>query len=81
MRFESKHEPLATMTTFVWRVIRHFTYGALIIAAALAIGMCGYHYFEGLDWRDAFLNASMILSNMGYVTQPNTVSARLFAAF
>ena len=34
--------------------------GILLIAAALVIGMLGYHGFERMSWTDSFLNASMI---------------------
>ena len=47
--------------------------------AALAIGMAGYHTIGGLDWMDAFLNASMILGGMGPVDPMATPDAKLFA--
>lgn len=41
--------------------------------------MAGYHYLEGLAWLDAFLNAAMILSGMGPLTQTQTVAGKIFA--
>ncbi len=36
-----------------------------MVVGSLLIGMAGYEYFEGLAWRDAFLNAAMLLGGMG----------------
>ena len=44
-------------------------------------GMAGYRYFEGMDWIDAFANASMILSGMGPLTPLQTAGGKLFAGF
>ncbi len=52
-----------------------------LIAAALSIGMLGYHVTEKMSWIDSFLNASMILSGMGPATSLTTVSGKLFAGF
>jgi hypothetical protein len=52
---------------------------AAILAASLAGGMAGYHYFAGLPWIDAFLNASMLLAGMGPVAELQSESAKLFA--
>jgi len=50
-----------------------------LIAASLFIGMVGYHILEGLNWIDAFLNASMLLGGMGPVNTPATFGGKLFA--
>ena len=52
-----------------------------LVLVSLAIGMAGYHGYEGLPWIDAFLNASMILSGMGPLLQPATTGGKLFAGF
>jgi len=51
---------------------------ALVLGSLLA-GMAGYSYFEGLAWRDAFLNAAMLLGGMGPVDAPRTDGGKLFA--
>lgn len=61
------------------RLLRTSVFGALILVAALFLGMCGYHYFEGLSWIDAFANASMILSGMGPLSPLTTYGGKLFA--
>jgi len=46
---------------------------------SLLLGMAGYAWFEGLAWRDAFLNAAMLLGGMGPVESPHTNGGKLFA--
>jgi hypothetical protein len=41
--------------------------------------MAGYACFEDLAWRDAFLNAAMLLGGMGPVESPQTDGGKLFA--
>jgi hypothetical protein len=53
----------------------------LIDAGSLAVGVVGYHVFEGLSWIDALLNASMILGGMGPVNAIHTTAGKLFASF
>ena len=50
-----------------------------VIALSLGVGMAGYHYFEGLDWIDAYLNAAMLLGGMGPVNPIRTTSGKVFA--
>lgn len=77
--FEHHSEPLAPTHRFVKRLIQCIAFGIMAILVALIIGMCGYHYFEGLNWIDSFLNAAMILSGMGPLDHPGTVGGKIFA--
>jgi hypothetical protein len=38
----------------------HGGLSAVLIVLSLAAGMWGFMHFEGLAWRDAFLNGSML---------------------
>jgi hypothetical protein len=51
----------------------------VVVLGSLAGGMAGYSYFEQLPWRDAFLNAAMLLGGMGPVESPATHGGKLFA--
>jgi hypothetical protein len=53
--------------------------GLALVVASLAVGMAGYHGFEGLSWLDSFVNASMILSGMGPLMSPVTTGGKVFA--
>lgn len=64
---------------FARRLVAHGALVAGLIAVSLAIGMAGYHAFEGLPWRDAFLNAAMLLGGMGPVDPIRTAAGKLFA--
>ena len=61
------------------RVLRHFLFALGLLAASLAAGMAGYMHYEGLAWRDAFLNAAMLLGGMGPVDRPITDGGALYA--
>jgi hypothetical protein len=64
---------------FLRRLLVHFLAAALLLAISLAFGMWGYEYFEGLSWRDAFLNTAMLLGGMGPVDPPKHDGGKLFA--
>ena len=78
---ERRQQPLVPLPTFLRRVARFVLLDLLIIFLALALGIAGYHYFEGLPWIDAALNAAMILGGMGPVNELHTRCGKLFASF
>lgn len=57
----------------------HFAVATALVLGSLLIGMAGYAHYEGLAWRDAFLNAAMLLGGMGPVEAPRTAGGKLFA--
>ena len=77
--YESRNDSLLPRAKFARRVAMHVTLAMGLLAGSLALGMAGYMYFEDLDWRDAFLNASMLLGGMGPVDPPQTNGGKLFA--
>jgi hypothetical protein len=80
-RLEHKTQPLASRRVFLARVWRNFVASFAIVAFSLVMGMFGYHYFADLPWLDGLMNAAMILTGMGPVDKPTTVSGKLFATF
>ncbi len=66
---------------FVGRMVRHAGAALVFILGSLAIGMWGYHGFEGLSWLDAFINAAMLLGGMGPIHIPASDPGKLFAGF
>lgn len=63
-----------------WRnMLRHTGISAGILALSLAVGMWGYEHYEHLKWRDAFLNAAMLLGGMGPVKTDLSEGGKLFA--
>jgi hypothetical protein len=79
--FEHRSSPLLPRQAFIRRMWRCALLGAGISVATLMVGMVGYHFLEGMDWVDAFANASMILAGMGPLGNLNTSAGKLFAGF
>ena len=79
MNYEGRLAPLATRAVFLRRVAGHFAVSVVLIVASVAGGMAGYEYFEKMGWRDAFLNAAMLLGGEGPVTTPASPGGKLFA--
>jgi hypothetical protein len=77
--YESKRHPPIPRRRFVRRLLRHLVTAVAVLAGSIALGMAGYEYFEHLPWRDAFLNAAMLLGGMGPVDTPRTDGGKLFA--
>ncbi|HEY5545099.1 MAG TPA: hypothetical protein VIK50_03520 [Gemmatimonadaceae bacterium] len=50
-----------------------------LVLVSLLIGMAGYMHYEQLPWRDAFVNAAMLLGGMGPVESPQTAGGKMFA--
>ena len=74
-----RHSPLPPRRIFYRRVLRNTSLAMALITASLFVGMLGYRGFEGMNWLDAFLNASMILSGMGPASPIQTPGGKIFA--
>ena len=78
-RFEKHHHRLLAWPAFLRRMLLSAAIGLVLVLFSLAIGMLGYHAYEGLGWLDSFLNAAMILSGMGPLWSPHSEAGKLFA--
>ncbi len=81
MIYEHYRQPLISRAAFFLRTLLHVGIAVGIVVASLAIGIVGYHVFEGLSLIDSTVNAAMILGGMGPVNQLYTNAGKLFAAF
>ena len=77
--FEHRHVPLLPRPMFLRRLANHFAIALAVLGVSLIVGMAGYEYFEELSWRDAFLNAAMLLGGEGPVESPQTPGGKVFA--
>ena len=77
--YESKVHPPIPPRLFARRVLLHTAIALAVLAFSLALGIVGYEYFEHLAWRDAFLNAAMLMGGMGPVDAPHTDGGKVFA--
>ena len=60
-------------------LIRNGTLVGGLVLGAVGLGAAGYHFFGGLPWLDAALNATMILTGMGPVNPMVTPGGKVFA--
>lgn len=81
MRYEKRHEPIASRQVLLRRLGRSFSVAAAIILSSLIIGMLGYHYLGELNWVDSILEAAMILGGMGPVATMHNDTVKIFASF
>jgi hypothetical protein len=80
MKFEHRHQPLASRHVFVRRLVRFIGYAVIFLSVSLSLGVLGYHYICGLSWVDAVLDASMILAGMGPVSAIPNDAGKYFAS-
>lgn len=78
--FEHRSKPLMPRSAFIRRLVIYICVALAIVLASLAIGIIGYHKFEGLSWIDATVNAAMILGGMGPVNELHRNAGKIFAS-
>lgn len=61
------------------RMLTHSAISLGLLGVSLLVGIWGYQYYEHLPWRDAFLNAAMLLGGMGPVKTDLSESGKVFA--
>lgn len=79
MPYSDSTRPHLPIRPFLKKWSRHVLIGWMIILFSLGIGMWGYHDLEKMAWVDAYLNAAMILSGMGPVSNLQTEAGKIFA--
>jgi hypothetical protein len=83
--YENKKQKLASKKVFRGRILKNVFIAFFVMVISLMVGIIGYKKtVPEFDWYDSLLNASMILSGMGPLIEPNIVlskSAKVFASF
>jgi hypothetical protein len=77
---ERRRRLLLTRWAFARRMGRSAAISAVLIGASLGVGVLGYRWTAHLEWIDALLNASMILTGMGPVSPLSSDGAKVFAS-
>jgi hypothetical protein len=76
---QAPHPRRPNRAAFLRRQLVHLMFSLAVLSGSLALGMWGYQHYEHLSWRDAFLNAAMILGGMGPVKQDFSEPGKIFA--
>jgi hypothetical protein len=50
-----------------------------LLGLSLGLGMWGFRHFERMPWRDAFVNAAMLLGGEGPIDQDLSEPGKIFA--
>ena len=74
-----RDRPLASAAKFSERLWWSVLLAAIVVIAAIAIGMVGIMYFENKLWPDAFVWSAMILSGMGPIGDFSSFGGKMFA--
>lgn len=77
--YEHRRSRPLSRSGFVRRLASHFLAACALMLISLMAGMWGYEHFENLAWRDAFVNAAMLLGGMGPVNRLQTDNGKVFA--
>ena len=77
---QTPHRPLQPRHLFIKRVTSNALIAIYTLLFSLSLGMLGYHYYEKMNLIDSFVNAAMILSGMGPVSELKTDGGKIFAA-
>ncbi|QDT99279.1 two pore domain potassium channel family protein [Gimesia aquarii] len=72
------HKRRSPRRRFLLRLIVFTVVAMIVDAIALGMGAFGFHYFEGLDWLDASLNASLVMTGNGPLHHPQSAEGKLF---
>ncbi len=78
--YESKGEPLLPARHFVFRMLLHLLFAALVTVLAVFIGVVAHLWLEDISWHDAVLNTALIISGIGPFILPATVAGKIFFA-
>lgn len=65
---------------FTQRQFKHVILSLSFICFSLVLGISGYYFIADLNFVDALLNASMILTGMGPVDKLTDNDAKIFAS-
>ena len=82
MLWEHHTDPLASHQVFLGRMAQQLFFALGIVTLTLAAGVVGYMTIAELDFIDAFLESSMLLSGAGplYTERSSTNSLKLFSS-
>lgn len=78
--YEKTTERLLSIERFLLRLLHHALYVVALLGLSAIAGAGGFMVFEGHDFTHALLHAIHILSGLGLLQIPESLSGRFFAA-
>ncbi len=80
--WEHHTEPLASHRVFLGRMARQILFTLALVLSTLGIGVFGYMTIAGLDFVNAFLESSMLLSGAGplYTERNSSNELKVFSS-
>ena len=81
--WEHHTEPLASHRVFLGRLARQLLFTLGLVVTTLGVGVLGYMEIAGLNFVDAFLESSMLLSGAGplYTERNSSDAMKVFSSF
>ena len=81
--WEHHTEPLASHRVFLGRLARQLLFTLGLVVTTLGVGVLGYMEIAGLNFVDAFLESSMLLSGAGplYTERNSSNAVKVFSSF
>ena len=80
--WEHHTDPLASHRIFLGRMARQLLFALGLVVATLGVGVLGYQKIAGLDFVNAFLESSMLLSGAGplYTERESSNELKIFSS-
>lgn len=80
-QLEHRAEPLLPKSRFYRRAVWSGLIGGTMYAVTLAVGMVGFVVLEQQPLLDAAVNSSMLMSQLGHVTEIRSTGTKVFLLF
>ena len=78
--YEHKSESPIPRNRFYKRLIMHIGVSLLVVMASMGVGITGFMYFENYTFPQSALHSAILLSGLGLVESPDSVTGKIFVS-
>lgn len=78
-KFEKRHQPLASMSTFISRALVMALVAFCLTAIFVMTGSVGFHFLAKLSWLESAYNAAMVVPGVGLADPMPNAASKIFA--
>ena len=78
--YEHRDETPISRKRFYRRLIFHLMVSFIVVLISLGVGVIGLMYFEGYTLPQSILHSAILLSGLGLVESPESISGKLFVS-